>query len=96
MNSRGIFWGTLLILGGVFFLLKQTGILFFHIDWLIWKKLWPLFLILIGIRLILPRENKVIGIVLLVSVVLVFGYSVYEGIQLKHSFMQGGSDGNLW
>lgn len=93
MNSKGAFWGTVLILLGVFILLKQTGFLFFHIDWLLWRKLWPLFIILIGIRLILPKENKLIGLVLILLVIGIFSFSVYEGIRYKKAMENGSSLG---
>jgi len=86
MNSRRVFWGTVLILGGIFFFLKQSGILFFHIDWLIWRRIWPVFIVLAGIRLLLPRENKAVGILLILTLFGVFAYSVFEGIRLKHEY----------
>jgi hypothetical protein len=50
MSYRKIFWGLLLVMIGVLFILKNTGVLFFswHTIW----QLWPVILILWGISLI--------------------------------------------
>ncbi len=93
MNSRRIFWGALLVLGGIYFLLKQTGVLFFHSDFLVMRKLWPVFIILIGLRLLLPKTSKAMGIILLVLLVGFFGYSIYEGIRLKQAMSSPGLNG---
>lgn len=54
MSYRKIFWGLLLVLIGVLFILKNTGVLFFtwHSIW----QLWPVILILWGISLIPVKD----------------------------------------
>jgi len=93
MNSKGFFWGTFLILLGVFILLKKLGLIFFHIDWILWAKLWPVLIILIGIRLLLPKDNKAIGYILILSVVGIFAFSVYEGFRYNKNLQQAGNGG---
>jgi hypothetical protein len=50
MSYRKIFWGVMLVMIGILFILKNTGVLYFnwHTIW----NLWPLLLILWGISLI--------------------------------------------
>jgi hypothetical protein len=54
MSYRKIFWGLLLVLIGIMFILKNTGVLFFnwHTIW----HLWPVILILWGISLIPVKD----------------------------------------
>jgi hypothetical protein len=61
MSYKKIFWGVLLILIGVLFILKNLGIVYFN-WWTIWN-LWPLLLILWGVSII-PVSN---GIKLILS-----------------------------
>jgi hypothetical protein len=54
MSYRKIFWGLLLVLIGILFILKNTGVVFFswHTIW----HLWPVVLILWGISLIPVKD----------------------------------------
>jgi len=54
MSYRKIFWGLLLVLIGVLFILKNTGVLFF--TWHSFWQLWPVILILWGITLIPVKD----------------------------------------
>jgi hypothetical protein len=59
-NSKGIFWGGLLVLLGVFWLLRNMGLL--HIDWQEVTRFWPVLLILAGLSLLVSgRERGGIG-----------------------------------
>lgn len=49
-RSNGIFWGGLLIVLGIFWLLRNMG--FLHIDWHEVSRFWPALLILAGIGLL--------------------------------------------
>ena len=49
-RSNGIFWGGLLIVLGIFWLLRNVG--FLHIDWQEVSRFWPALLILAGIGLL--------------------------------------------
>jgi len=52
-NDRGLFWGSLLILVGAAFLLKQFGFFYYFNIWhLPWKSIWSLILIIIGILML--------------------------------------------
>ncbi len=82
MNSKKIFWGTILVLVGSYLLLKYYGIFNFSIDWSIWHKTWPIFLILIGIRYLLPKASNFITILTILFLVGIFGYSLYKGRQM--------------
>ena len=66
MSYRKIFWGLLLVMIGVLFILKNTGVLFFswHSTW----QLWPVILILWGISLI-PVKDWIKLVLSLVTVV---------------------------
>ena len=67
MSYRKIFWGLLLVIIGVLFILKNTGVLFF--SWHTMWHLWPVILILWGISLI-PIKDW-IKLVLSVGTVLI-------------------------
>lgn len=54
MRSRSLFWGFLLLIVGILFLLENIGII--HVR--VWNILWPIFLIALGIRFILGRYIK--------------------------------------
>ncbi len=54
MSYRKIFWGLLLVIIGVLFILKNTGVLFF--SWHTMWHLWPVILILWGISLIPVKD----------------------------------------
>lgn len=83
MNSRSIFWGFFLILLGIVYLLRQMGFIGFHIDWeLIWN-LWPVFLIIAGLRLILPRSNQTAGALVIALLLIVFAYIIYDGYSTR-------------
>lgn len=59
-TSKGIFWGGLLILLGIFWLLRNMGLV--HIDWHDVSRYWPALLILAGISLLLSGgERRGIG-----------------------------------
>jgi hypothetical protein len=51
--SSGWFWGAVLIVGGVYFLLSNLGLLW----WLRGDIFWPLVLILVGIGILLQRSS---------------------------------------
>lgn len=54
MSYRKIFWGVVLVLIGILFILKNVGVIFF--DWMTIWRLWPLILILWGISLIPVKD----------------------------------------
>ena len=69
MSYRKIFWGVLLVLIGVLFILKNTGVLFFnwHTVW----NLWPVLLILWGISVI-PIKDWIKAVLSLATVIITF------------------------
>lgn len=69
MSYKRIFWGVILIILGVLFVLKNLGVLFF--SWRDLIHLWPLLLILWGISLI-PVKDYLKVILSLVVVALAF------------------------
>lgn len=69
MSYRKIFWGLLLVLIGVLFILKNTGVLFF--SWHNMWHLWPVILILWGISII-PVKDWIKLVLSLVTVVVTF------------------------
>lgn len=90
MNSRKFFWGITLVVLGLVYLLKQMGFISFFIEWdLIWS-LWPIFLIIAGLKLILPRNNRVAGGLFLALVILILGFIIIKG----HESSVQGADGN--
>ncbi len=69
MSYRKIFWGLLLVLIGVLFILKNTGVLFF--TWRSMWHLWPVILILWGISII-PVKDWIKLLLSFVTVVVTF------------------------
>ncbi|MEI8046097.1 MAG: DUF5668 domain-containing protein [Bacteroidota bacterium] len=69
MSYRKIFWGILLVIIGILFILKNTGVFFFtwHSMW----HLWPVILILWGISII-PIKDWIKLVLSLVTVVVTF------------------------
>lgn len=67
MKNNKVFWGVLLIVLGVLFLVDQMGIFDpWHISvWTLIWKLWPLILIFLAVRLLL-QQNFTGGVILLV------------------------------
>ncbi|MEO6686011.1 MAG: DUF5668 domain-containing protein [Dyadobacter sp.] len=71
-NSKSIFWGGMLIIIGIFWLLRKLDIFFFHWDAIL--PYWPVLLILAGILLILTNKYTAArGLVGLLIVLAVFG-----------------------
>lgn len=69
MSYKKLFWGILLVIIGILFILKNTGLIYF--DWWTILRLWPLVLILWGISLI-PVKDSVKLILSLVAIALAF------------------------
>lgn len=69
MSYRKIFWGLLLVIIGVLFILKNTGVLFF--SWHTMWHLWPVILILWGISII-PVKDWIKLVLSLFTVVITF------------------------
>ena len=69
MSYRKIFWGILLVIIGILFILKNTGVLFF--SWSTMWHLWPVILILWGISII-PVKDWIKLVLSLVTVVVTF------------------------
>ena len=69
MSYRKIFWGLLLVLIGILFILKNTGVLYF--SWYGIRNLWPVILILWGISII-PVKDWIKLVLSLVTVVITF------------------------
>jgi hypothetical protein len=69
MSYRKIFWGLLLVMIGVLFILKNTGVLFF--SWFTIWHLWPVILILWGISII-PVKDWIKLLLSLLTVIITF------------------------
>lgn len=58
IKDKSLFWGSLLIILGLFFFLKQTGVFYGFEFWRIpWQMLWAFFLIGIGAYLLYNRKK---------------------------------------
>jgi phage shock protein C len=59
IKDKSLFWGSLLIIVGLFFLLRQTGLFYGFEFWHVpWQMVWAFFLIVIGTYLLLNRKKK--------------------------------------
>jgi hypothetical protein len=69
MSYRKIFWGVVLVLIGILFILKNTGVLYFnwHTIW----NLWPVLLILWGISII-PVKDWIKAVLSIITVIITF------------------------
>lgn len=75
MSYRKIFWGLLLVIIGVLFILKNTGVLFF--SWHSMWHLWPVILILWGISIIPVKDWIKLALSLLTVLVTFFAMQKY-------------------
>ncbi|MFC2088382.1 PspC domain-containing protein [Calditrichota bacterium] len=58
IKDKSLFWGSLLIILGVFFLLRQTGIWYGFEFWRIpWQMVWAFFLIAVGVYMLYNRKH---------------------------------------
>jgi len=69
MSYRKIFWGVLLVLIGVLFILKNTGVICF--SWRTLWNLWPVILILWGISVI-PVKDWIKAVLSIITVIIAF------------------------
>jgi len=91
MSYRKIFWGLLLVIIGILFILKNTGVLFFswHTIW----HLWPVILILWGISLI-PVKDWIKLVISLVTIVVTFFAMQQYGPRDDHNWQFRWDDRN--
>ncbi|GAB1405020.1 hypothetical protein MASR1M74_21990 [Lentimicrobium sp.] len=97
MSYKKIFWGVVLVLIGIMFILKNVGIIYF--DWVTLWRLWPLVLILWGISII-PAEDylklifSVVAIVFAVILVNRYDDSGYYHFRFDRKDRQRGWNDN--
>ncbi len=75
MKSGNLFWGVILVVIGVLFVLKNFGFIYF--DWCSIFSLWPLLLVLFGIA-ILPIKNIfkiILSFIALIVGIIIFSFS---------------------
>lgn len=91
MSYRKIFWGLLLVLIGILFILKNTGVIFFtwHSMW----HLWPVILILWGISII-PVKDWIKLVLSFVTVLITFFAVQYYGPKDDHKWNFEWNDNN--
>jgi hypothetical protein len=91
MSYRKIFWGLLLVMIGILFILKNTGVLFFswHTIW----QLWPVILILWGISLI-PVKDWIKLVLSFVTILITFFAVQYYGPKDNHKWHLQWNDDN--
>jgi phage shock protein C len=59
IKDKSLFWGSLLIIFGLFFLMRQMGLFYGFEFWRIpWQMVWAVFLIVIGLYLLYNRNKK--------------------------------------
>jgi hypothetical protein len=91
MSYRKIFWGILLVIIGILFILKNTGVLFF--SWHTMWHLWPVILILWGISLI-PVKDWIKLVLSLLTVVITFFAMQQYGPKDNHNWNFEWNDNN--
>ncbi len=83
MSYRKIFWGILLVIIGILFILKNTGVVFF--SWSTFFHLWPVILILWGISLI-PVKDWIKLVLSLLTVLITFAAVQQYGPKNNHKW----------
>jgi hypothetical protein len=91
MSYRKIFWGILLVIIGILFILKNTGVLFF--SWHTMWHLWPVILILWGISII-PIKDWIKLVLSLLTVVITFFAMQQYGPKDNHNWNFEWNDNN--
>jgi predicted membrane protein len=75
--KKGNIFGIILILIGIAWLMRQTGII--SINWAVSVKvLWPVFLVAAGITLLARRRNWLVTTVWILTFVLFIGFGIYK------------------
>jgi hypothetical protein len=91
MSYRKIFWGLLLVMIGVLFILKNTGVLFF--SWSTMWHLWPVILILWGISII-PIKDWIKLVLSVLTVIITFFVVQQYGPKVDHKWNFEWNDDN--
>lgn len=79
-DGDGLFWGIVLITGGLLFLLNNFGLLSWDVWDTIWR-FWPLFLVIIGLQIIIGKSlvaKIIIGFITLILIWFILLYSVSQ------------------
>lgn len=76
MNRERLNWGLVLLFIGVMWLLSNTGVISFY--WSSLWRFWPVFLIILGVNLLLPKHGvgNAISVVATIAVLIFIGFQV--------------------
>lgn len=76
MNRDRLNWGLVLLFVGIMWLLSNAGVISFY--WSSLWRFWPVFLIIIGVNLLLPRHGvgNVISVVATIAALVFIGFQV--------------------
>ena len=92
MSYKKIFWGVMLVLIGILFILKNVGMIFF--DWQTIWRLWPVILILWGIS-ILPVKDYIKLIISVAAIAIsIFLVNQYDKTGYYNFGRKGGDRGH--
>lgn len=95
MQTRGIFPAVLLITVGVIFLGENYG--WFHLDWSLFSRFWPLLLVLAGINIILRRRQSSAAIVTTILLAIAVPLAIVSAMQSNNgNFRIGVHDNDRW
>lgn len=82
----GIMWGLVFIFAGIMLLLNTTQV----VPWAVWNYIWPfwpLFLILIGVRIILGKSLQAEIIASIIAFLLLAFVAIYALIQINSNLV---------
>ncbi|HAF34967.1 MAG TPA: hypothetical protein DCG88_13270 [Sphingobacterium sp.] len=78
MNTRRITTGITILFIGVVLLLSQLNTISFN--WVGIFRYWPLFIVLAGIRMLVPKDQQIGQFVAIGSTVVILGFLTYIGL----------------
>ncbi|WP_234733595.1 LiaF transmembrane domain-containing protein [Tellurirhabdus bombi] len=95
MQTRGIFPAVLLITVGVIFLGENYG--WFHLDWSIFSRFWPLLLVLAGVNIILRRRQSSAAVVTTILLAIAVPLAIVSAMRSNNGdFQVGIHDNDRW
>lgn len=98
MNRERLNWGLVLLFIGIMWLLNNTGVISFY--WSSLWRFWPVFLIILGVNLLLPKHGvgNAISVIATVAVLIFIGFQVSKPSKIwgGHLNIEERHDGEDW
>lgn len=101
MNRDRLNWGLVLLFVGIMWLLSNTGVISFY--WSSLWRFWPVFLIIIGVNLLLPRHGvgNAVSVAATVAALIFIGFQVSKpskiwNKEIRFNYRDDEDEGEEW